>query len=532
MAIAYNPNDSRGALLKKFVERRVLQNCPHPRRKKRIKQLFATNPKFLLKREKMSKGESRKRNSPGGSTDSYMPRIVHPKEEWDVYADGKTKALVAKGMLHFPWANPYWSTFRNATNLISAEEAMRLYEKRIRERPDLWRRLDELRGKRLACWCASNKPWCHSVVLCQLVEERERERRLVQRRIASVKGSAEASTPCADSLLGSLSSRSIFEAASEEGDSNCDRELCERPEGEGKCSISTLEAVVSFCPDFESILRWRRDGGPEARSIVSGPSGVLLARRALGNGYRWLMPDQFEHDWGDYSPTVRGSFEGPTPGRELDTESADSKLIGEDGSFRFRPARWWCDTWWIGNELQLPPLEVVWARGDKDRSWATRTGVFSAIFHEFTAVAPSRPVDPIAKSLLETSPRCDPYRALEGYAVAFSDRYGETFGFSSEARSHLLGADGYRLLCSTDGFDGDQEVCAGGYYEFRVRPALIAFRSDDPSLLVSAGKGSTFRLGWIVSSAKAVFSDREISPPFRFVLAMSFLDKSAAVPLQ
>ena len=63
------------------------------------------------------------------------------------------------------WANPF--TIKQCG---SAQEAVRLYEKYIRnERPDLVRRIPELYGKTLGCWCKPGP--CHGDVLIKLFEE-------------------------------------------------------------------------------------------------------------------------------------------------------------------------------------------------------------------------------------------------------------------------------------------------------------------------------------------------------------------------
>ena len=61
------------------------------------------------------------------------------------------------------WAN-YYSVGR-----YGREEALRRYEETIRNTPELWERLPELKGKTLACWCAPKL--CHGDVLLRLIEE-------------------------------------------------------------------------------------------------------------------------------------------------------------------------------------------------------------------------------------------------------------------------------------------------------------------------------------------------------------------------
>jgi hypothetical protein len=62
------------------------------------------------------------------------------------------------------WANPY---------IIgpgcTREHALELYEKHLRNNPsDLFEPLDELRGKRLGCWCAPLP--CHGDLLARLAD--------------------------------------------------------------------------------------------------------------------------------------------------------------------------------------------------------------------------------------------------------------------------------------------------------------------------------------------------------------------------
>lgn len=66
------------------------------------------------------------------------------------------------------WGNPY-SHLRNygTHHVESREKAIEMYRAYIRARPDLLARLEELRGKRLGCWC---KPLaCHGDVLVELL---------------------------------------------------------------------------------------------------------------------------------------------------------------------------------------------------------------------------------------------------------------------------------------------------------------------------------------------------------------------------
>lgn len=63
-----------------------------------------------------------------------------------------------------PWANPF-----RAQRVGGAAEAVRLYAEWLAAQPELLRRLPELRGKRLGCWCPPTAP-CHAAHLARLVE--------------------------------------------------------------------------------------------------------------------------------------------------------------------------------------------------------------------------------------------------------------------------------------------------------------------------------------------------------------------------
>jgi hypothetical protein len=446
--------------------------------------------------------------------ESYLPQIVGPRDQWDVYVGGFWRDAQAKGVFHFPWANPYWSTFRGATNDHTPDEAIRLYEKHIRDRPDLWHRLDELRGKRLACWCKPNEPACHSVVLCKLVAEREAQKRLAAGKVLR-RRETHASSQDSEFRFASPAT----DETSVEPMKTCETDVA---------GCSALEAIVSFSEDVQTLLRWRSEGNDAVRELISGVRGILLARRALGSGYRWLIPGQAQQDITDQEQRVVGAYSGPTPGRLLSEDESvkDRKILGSDNAFQ--PADWWCDVWILGESLEMPPLEVTWVRGETDRSWAVRSSVHGAWFHEFTASAPTARSDSLSSLLMDPPPHCDPYRAFSHYSSELADRYAKVLPIP-EARANLFGADGYRLLCGTEGFEGDQEVVLGGFYCFVVRPVLICNRPDDPARTVSCTVGRSrpehFRLGWLVEKTKLVCDATELDPRFRFVLAMALLER-------
>ncbi len=88
------------------------------------------------------------------------PRVVHcRREEYDVY--------VGRGN-GSPWGNPFRSG-RDGTR----EQVIEMYEEWLLSQPELLRRLPELRGKTLGCWCAPKA--CHADVLLRLANGPERE---------------------------------------------------------------------------------------------------------------------------------------------------------------------------------------------------------------------------------------------------------------------------------------------------------------------------------------------------------------------
>jgi len=68
------------------------------------------------------------------------------------------------------WANPY-----KVSPTMTMEEVLEVldkYEIYVRNRPDLMASLEDLRGKRLGCWCKDrNYDPCHGDVLVKLINE-------------------------------------------------------------------------------------------------------------------------------------------------------------------------------------------------------------------------------------------------------------------------------------------------------------------------------------------------------------------------
>jgi len=85
------------------------------------------------------------------------------KEDYDVYI-GRGKCR--KTGLVSPWGNPF-----HMAREEDREAVVLLYEVYIRNNPELMRRLPELKGKRLGCYCKPKA--CHGDVLVKLVNELE-----------------------------------------------------------------------------------------------------------------------------------------------------------------------------------------------------------------------------------------------------------------------------------------------------------------------------------------------------------------------
>jgi len=84
--------------------------------------------------------------------------VVNMKtDEYDVYIGRPSR-----------WGNPY-KILTKGNKRRTREEAIESYRKYIRNRPELLKKLKELKGKRLGCYC---KPLpCHGDVLVELIEE-------------------------------------------------------------------------------------------------------------------------------------------------------------------------------------------------------------------------------------------------------------------------------------------------------------------------------------------------------------------------
>jgi hypothetical protein len=88
-------------------------------------------------------------------------------EEWlqdpsHIYI-GRNMTAYVKGAKKSKWANPF------PVKQYSREECLQMYEKYIRN-SDLYNQLEELRGKKLGCWCKPEP--CHGDVLIKLSSEK------------------------------------------------------------------------------------------------------------------------------------------------------------------------------------------------------------------------------------------------------------------------------------------------------------------------------------------------------------------------
>lgn len=88
----------------------------------------------------------------------------HPfNSEWGVYIGRENKTF---NFQCSKWHNPF----------VCEDETMRdmvldLYEKHIRNTPELWNSLEELDGLNLYCWCSPKA--CHGDILIKLLNEKK-----------------------------------------------------------------------------------------------------------------------------------------------------------------------------------------------------------------------------------------------------------------------------------------------------------------------------------------------------------------------
>jgi Domain of unknown function (DUF4326) len=89
-----------------------------------------------------------------------------PRPVFDVYI-GRAHLCGTEFFEPSPWTNPF------SWRKLGRQEALRRYEERLLNTPELLARLPELEGKVLGCWCAPRP--CRGHVLLRLIEERRGE---------------------------------------------------------------------------------------------------------------------------------------------------------------------------------------------------------------------------------------------------------------------------------------------------------------------------------------------------------------------
>ena len=89
--------------------------------------------------------------------------VVHNlREEFDVYIG---REVPEHGLPASRWGNPFVMADESDAE---RERAIAAYREWIMTQPELMSSLDELRGRRLGCWCAPKG--CHGDVLVELIE--------------------------------------------------------------------------------------------------------------------------------------------------------------------------------------------------------------------------------------------------------------------------------------------------------------------------------------------------------------------------
>lgn len=93
-----------------------------------------------------------------------LTTVVHNlKEGFDVYIG---REVSEHGRPASKWANPF--VMANDSD-AERERALSQYREWVVGQPELMASLEELRGKRLGCWCAPKR--CHGNVLAELIDE-------------------------------------------------------------------------------------------------------------------------------------------------------------------------------------------------------------------------------------------------------------------------------------------------------------------------------------------------------------------------
>jgi len=91
--------------------------------------------------------------------------VVHNQhDEYDVYIG---RAVPEHGLEGSKWGNPFVMADDSDAE---RERVIADYRDWVVDQPELMSSLEELRGLRLACWCAPKR--CHGNVLIELIESR------------------------------------------------------------------------------------------------------------------------------------------------------------------------------------------------------------------------------------------------------------------------------------------------------------------------------------------------------------------------
>ena len=97
------------------------------------------------------------------------PRVVNVRHQQQADAIYVGRAVPSRGLADSPFGNPY-KLGRDATPADRAD-VIQKYRSWLLGQRELLRRLHELRGRTLACWCAPEP--CHANVLVELVDADE-----------------------------------------------------------------------------------------------------------------------------------------------------------------------------------------------------------------------------------------------------------------------------------------------------------------------------------------------------------------------
>ena len=98
------------------------------------------------------------------STMSTTTVVHNQHDDYDVYIGREVPDF---GLPSSKWGNPFVMA---DDSLAERQRAIGEYRKWIVQQPELMSSLEELRGKRLACWCAPLS--CHGNVLVELLAQR------------------------------------------------------------------------------------------------------------------------------------------------------------------------------------------------------------------------------------------------------------------------------------------------------------------------------------------------------------------------